>query len=552
MKNRRTHDRTAELIDRAEARARGRLRKSLRGLRSSLSASSSSLVRRHPYLAMAGAVVVGVAAVPLLRGLVRSPGRAVRLVSLALPFLRGLLPRGGSIAACLLGPLALIHLSAATAHPVRVDDKLLLRAEALAREAIEKEGVPGLSIAVGKDGKLLFAEGWGYADAKRGNPATADTSYEIGSLTRQFTAVGILQLAEKHKLTLDDDLAKWLPDFPLQGHKVTLRHLLANTSGVSGYETLVAKHASDLDRDLTREQLFTLFEDVPFDFTPGTGFSFNNSGYLLLSMVLSKASGEPYTDFVRAHILEPIDLEGTRFYSKAERPVGFAQECRELSDDRELEIPLSEHPGTSTQSLASTVKDLFRWQCAINDRQLIGENSTRELLVPVRLADGTSTGHGFATAVTETEFSQVLSHTGGVGGFRVRLAYYVEQQLTVVVLANCASAPVERIEKAVARAALDLLPAETVDLPIDAEEAARLAGSWQIATQRVLTFAKEGKLWFEYPGQAAFPLMYQGRRVFLASTDKDMRVTFQGDRGESAISFEILRNGIVSIGKRME
>lgn len=431
-------------------------------------------------------------------------------------------------------------------------EKLSARVDALAREAIDKEGVPGLSIAVGQDGEILLAKGYGYADAQRGVPATADTLYDIGSLTRQFIAVGILQLAEEKKLSLDDELKKWLPEFPTQGHKLTLRQLLSNTSGVPGYAALAAKHAAEMDRGLTREQLFALFKDVPFDFAPGTGFSFNNSGYLLLSMVIAKASGEEYGDYMRAHVLEPAELGSTRFCPPSARPVGFAQDCKALSDEKELLIPLTTNAVASTQGLCSTVKDLFRWQCALSDRKLIDEKSTREMLTPTDLGDGLSTGSGFAVAMNETEYSRVYSHTGGVGGFRVRLAYYSSPRLTVVVLGNCASAPVERLERAIADAALDLLPAEIVDLALTPKEIALYTGSWQVATSRIRTFEKDGKLWFERPTEPAFALMHQGQHVFVASTDKAMRITFKVEEGKPADSFEILRNGLMSTGKRME
>jgi len=426
------------------------------------------------------------------------------------------------------------------------------RVAALARAAVAEEGVPGLSIAVDRDGVLLLAEGFGYADPEHGVPASADTSYAIGSLTRQFTAVGILELAERKKLSLDDDLARWLPDFPTQGHKITLRQLLANTSGVPGHAALAARHAAELDRGPTREQLFAMFADLPYDFGPGTNFSTNNSGYLLLSMVLSKAAEEEYTDFVRTRILEPLELQSTRFCPLEGRPLGFAEECQELSAERELEIPIPASLGVSTQSLCSTVKDLVRWQRAIQDRVLLGEASTRAMLTPVDLGDGLSSDYGFATAVGETEFSPFTAHTGGVGGFRVRLAYYEEPRLTVVVLANCATAPVERLEKAITRAALDLLPAEVVDRRVDASEIVRYAGNWQIATQRVRTFEREGRLWFEEPGEPALALMYQGGHVFVAAKDEKVRITFRVSADGPAESFEILRDGSTSVGKRME
>ena len=431
------------------------------------------------------------------------------------------------------------------------DGALGARIGALAREAVEKEGVPGLSIAVGKDGELLFAGGWGYADAGKGVPASKDTIYPIGSLTRQFTAVAILKLAEQKKLSLDDPLAKWLPDFPTHGEAVTLRHLLANTSGLPGYEALAATHGAAIDRGLGRDELFDLFERVPFEFAPGAGFSFNNSGYVLLSMVVAKASGEEYTEYVRGHLLRPIDLDRTSFLPTAERPAGFSHSCKELSEERELEIPIGGAASTSTQSLGSTVLDLFRWQCALDDRTLIGEAWTTQMRTPSRLSSGASTDYGFATAVGESALGRVLSHTGGIGGFRVRLAHYVDPRLTVVVLANCDSAPVERLEGEIARAALGRLPAETADLPIEAAELARLTGSWQIATQAIRTFEREGSLWFEYAGQPAFRLLYQGHRTFVAANDPKWRITFQGPPDRPATSFELIRDGFASVGKRM-
>lgn len=432
-----------------------------------------------------------------------------------------------------------------------LDEKVRERIESLAREAIDKDGVPGLSIAVGRDGDLVFAQGWGYADAARGVPATADTVYDIGSLTRQFTAVSVLELAEKKKLALDDEITKWLPDFPMQGRKITLRQLVHDTSGIPGYAALAAKHKSEMNRELTREQFFELFKDVPFESAPGEGFSLDNCGYVLLPMVIAKASGQEYADYVRTHLLEPLELAHTTLCPTKDRPVGFAQDCKQPSDGNVLAMP-SLAGAAASPTLCSTAKDLVRWQRALSDRQLIGEQSTREMTTPKDLGDGLATGTGFTMVVDDRDHSVVYSQTGCTGGFRVRLAHYAAQHLTLVVLANCATAPVERLEKSIATAVLDIVPAEIVDLPVDANEVSLDAGNWQIATTRIRTFEKDGKLWYERAGDPPFALMYQGKRVFVASTDHAMRITFKSDDGKPAETFEILRNGLVSVGKRME
>jgi CubicO group peptidase (beta-lactamase class C family) len=165
----------------------------------------------------------------------------------------------------------------------------------------------------------------------------------------------------------------------------------------------------------------------------------------------------------------------------------------------------------------------------------------------VDLGDGLSSGHGFATAVEETDFSRVYAHTGGIGGFRVRIAYYVEKDLTVVVLANCESAPVARLETAIARAALDLLPADVVDLQASPAEIAACSGTWQIATQRVRTFERSGRLFFENADLPPFALLYQGQHVFVAATDHSVRITFRVVKEKPAESFEIVRPSLETV-----
>jgi CubicO group peptidase (beta-lactamase class C family) len=438
-----------------------------------------------------------------------------------------------------------------TARVPRVADTFAERVGQLALRAIEQDGVPGLSIAVDRDGELLLAQGWGYADPARGVLASADTSYPIGSLSRQFTAAGILLLAERGDLSLDDELTRWLPDFPTQGHTVRLRQLLEGTSGIPGYAALAARHGDALDQAATAEELFALLRDAPFDFPPGEGFSANQPGYLLLAMVASKASGEPYCDFVRERILEPLDLRSTRFCPDEGRPLGFAQACKELSGDWELEIPLAEGAGSSVLTLCSSVKDLVRWERAIQDEILLDPPSIRAMTSTARLSDGSPTGHGFATSVSATDFSSCVAHTGGIGGFRVRLAFYAEPRLTVVVLANCDSAQVERLEQEVARAALDLLPLEVVDRRLEPEEIALYTGTWQIATQRVRTFEQSGALWFEDSPDPPFRLLYQAGHVFVSTSDPVLRITFRVLGNRPAESFEMLRDGAVSIGTRM-
>lgn len=515
------------------------------------------------------------------------------------------------------------------------DEHFVERVDEIAREAVTKEGVPGLSILVSRDGEVLVAKGYGYADAKQGEPARADTSYSLGTLTRTFTATAILQLVDQEKLSLDDELGKLLPGFPTQGHTVRLRHLLTDSSGLPSPSKLVAERrtggakaepasagkgepkegggkppkqgdggsargesapgspaqdekardAAKTDRETTETEvedpkrraaetaaLYEVFRSVPFAFAPGSSRDEDNSGWLVLSMVLAEATGEDYLRVVRTRILEPLELQDTVFCPRGgQRTQGFADDCLTPSDEVELELPSSRTPLYATQSLCSTVADVDRWQQAIHSRALLSEESTRLLLASAAPAAMTERG-GREDAKAEPKSERApgvpaapasgdggpyrfRSRTGIVTGFQSHAAYYPDARVSIVLLANCANAPVERIEAAVARLVVGLMPPDIAvgDLPIDEEDIARYAGRYQVATTLVRVFERDGKLWFEFPTQPAFRLMYQGKHVFVHESEKDTRLVFEiEEEGRPAVSFKLLRGGTMSIGKRME
>jgi D-alanyl-D-alanine carboxypeptidase len=442
-------------------------------------------------------------------------------------------------------------------------DKLIARVEEIAKEAIEKEGVPGLSIAVAREDEILISKGWGYADAARHVPARDETPYAIGSLTRQFTAVGILQLVDAGKLALETPLSKLLPAFPVGEHKVTLEHLLANTSGIPGWSKILAKHPEVATKSMSEGDFFKLFADVPFDFEPGADFALDSANYVLLSMIVAKTSGVDYAAYVRKNIIEPVGLTRTDFCPDGQRPLGFADDCKELAPGKELEIPMPAAPAYATQSLCSNVLDLVKWQRALVQRAVFSEHASRLIMTPTKLSDGNSTNYGYALAMSRLGDFKSYSHTGGVGGFRVRLAYYSLPHVTIAVLANCASAPVERIERDIARFVLALPAPGVVDLPVPAAELAYCAGMYQIATTQIRIVEKDGHLQYVRAGENPVALKYQGSLVFTLATDADTRVTFvapdpdehdpaKKDAVKKCASFAILRGGFVSTARRME
>jgi hypothetical protein len=201
--------------------------------------------------------------------------------------------------------------------------------------------------------------------------------------------------------------------------------------------------------------------------------------------------------------------------------------------------------------LCSNVKDLVKWNRALVGRTVFSEKASRLFMTPTDLPEGNSTNYGYAIGMARLDKFKAYSHSGGIGGFRVRMAYYSGPEVTIVVLSNCASAPVDQIERELAILMLELEPHPVLDVPIQKAEILRFAGVYQIATTRIEIRENEGRLWYVLPIREPVRLLYQGGGVFLLDNDQDVKLVFKAE-GERADSFERHQGGVISIAKRFE
>ncbi len=452
--------------------------------------------------------------------------------------------------------------------PVFDRAKLAERIDELAQHAVLKEGVPGLTIAVAEGDDVFFAKGYGYADAEHGRPSKDTMRYPIGTLTRQFTAVAILQLVDAEKIDLEKGLETYLPEFPLGGHKVTLHQMLSNTSGIPGFEKVSQKRpmeASAQDKGRAEKEkseakggdgdaeaaFFAQFKGVPFDFEPGTDFSLESANYALLSMIVARVSKLPYTQYVQEKILEPVGMNDTQFCPIADFVVGLARDCKSEWTATDFELPTAEAGKVRTQSLCTTASDLVKWQQALLARAVFSEKGSRRFMAPTMLADGNSTNFGYAIQMSKFHDFKNYAYTGQGGGFRARLSYWSLPRITIVVLSNCDSAPVERIEKDIARFVLSvpLPPAE--EMSLSSEDAARCAGLYQIATTQYRIEKRDGQLWFVPPVDAPTRLCHRGQLVFALESNRDVTLAFHVVDGR-ADGFTLYRGGFENKARRMD
>lgn len=432
-----------------------------------------------------------------------------------------------------------------------VSDPLGDLVAAIGKRAIDEDGVPGLTIAVARDGVVVLCRGFGYADPARGVAAKADTRWPIGSFAHPLTAVAVMQLVEAGKLSLGDDVAKLLPEFPAKQREVKLEHLLANTSGVPGWRKLHAKHPEVATRAMDSKELLALYADVPFDFEPGTAYSLDTTGYALLGMILSRSSGETLAQHLKRTVVAPIGMTNTDVCPAEARPIGYADDCKQILDDHDLAVPLAASPYAGDQALCSTAGDVALWMHSVYDENAFGETATKAMTKPALVAGGEPTGGSFAMTLGKLGESAWYAHAGGVGGFRMRAAYYARVRTAVVVLANCASAQVDEFENEIACHVLGLPSPVQRDLPLRAEDAAACVGAYQIATTRVMISSTDGKLYFEWPTGTPIELRHRGAMTFVFATEPETKLVFRADGGKAS-SFELTRSGLVSSGRRME
>ncbi len=411
---------------------------------------------------------------------------------------------------------------------------LAARVDTIARGAMAAERIPGLSIAVVRGADTIVARGWGYADLENRVPATAQTVYRIGSITKQFTALAIMQLAEQGRLSLNDTLQRFVPSFPTPGRHVTIRHLLTHTSGIPSYTSIGHAWQDKMRLDLPHDSLLALVRDRAPDFPPGERFLYDNTGYYLLGMVIEAASGQSWAHYLATHVFAPLGLSATTFCDTrpliANRAQGYQSDSSGIINADFISMGQPFGAG----SLCSTVMDLLAWQRALAGDRLLRPGGYATMSTPGRLTNGTATGYGYGLGAGELNGHRSIGHAGGINGFSSMLSVFPDDSLVVVVLANSEEANTSRIAQRIARAAFGIAEPVVRSLPLTAAERARYAGTYRLNDALDLrVFSLGDSLMAQATGQGAWRLLAQGNDAFLASFDPDVGITFEMAAGRA-------------------
>jgi CubicO group peptidase (beta-lactamase class C family) len=290
---------------------------------------------------------------------------------------------------------------------------------------------PGASVLVLKDGEPRIRASYGLGDLEANVPVTPATNFRLASVSKQFTAAGILLLMEEEKLRLDDRLAQWLQSLPPATSEVTLRHLLTHTSGLIDYEDVMP---STQTTQLNDQDVLRLLESQDRTyFAPGTAYRYSNSGYVLLGPVIEKASGQAFPEFLQRRIFEPLEMRNTVAHVESRtvvphRAYGYSFENNRWT--RTDQSPTSATLGDG--GIYSSIDDLARWDAALYDNRLLRPESLAAAFTPATPTEDPNVAYGFGWRIT----SETLWHSGESIGFRNVLVRYPQRRLTVVVLTN--------------------------------------------------------------------------------------------------------------------
>lgn len=421
------------------------------------------------------------------------------------------------VAAVLIGT-SLLPISA-NAAPENLSEEI----EVLLDKSYPDDG-PGVSVVVTQNGKVIYSGGQGLADLETNTPIKADTIFRIGSITKQFTAATLLQLAQEGKLALDDPLSKFIPDYPAAAAKVTVRHLLNHTSGIQSYTDIAEIMLEDSTaKPRSTQELIAVFKDKQMQFEPGQRFAYNNSGYVLVTAIIEAVTGESWDQVVVDRISGPLNLSSIASFSD-EQDVPQMAKGYTVADGGEY--ALSQKVDASIPSgagaLRGSVLDLASWAIALHGGKILNQASYDMMTAPTIIGEGSSVPYGFGIIISDIRGRKAIGHGGGVFGFSTDSTFLPNDKLFVAVFANSDSPETDPgfLMNRIAALALDDAYPEFTKTKVDPAQLSALFGEYQIAAGDTrLFYMRDGRLYTLRSGRAETEVFAAGQNRFFYGPD---------------------------------
>lgn len=406
-----------------------------------------------------------------------------------------------------------------------------------------KTSDPGCEILVTKKGEIVYKKAFGNANIELNVPIRPDMVFNLASVTKQFTAVAILQLIEQGKISLTDSLQKFIPDFPFKGYTITIENLLTHTSGIRDYMQLDYANLYMERWDFKPKQLIDSFKNYALEFEPGTKFSYSNSGYYLLGYIIQKVSGLSYQIYIQNNLLKPLGLDHTYFDSSGiiipNRVNGYRKDDG-VFKNADYWSPTIEY---AAGGLISNVDDLFKWHKGLYSYQILKKETLQKAFAPYQLKNGVSTGYGYGWFLKISNGINSVEHEGGMPGFRSNVIYFPSDDIFIATLYNSGTAPIDDLSNTISSIAIGK-PLQA-DIKVDAKLLDEYAGVYTLTIDpsRTITMLKENnRLIAQVSETERMPILFQSETKFQFKNLIGANCEFIKENGK-VTKFNVNQNG---------
>jgi CubicO group peptidase (beta-lactamase class C family) len=407
-----------------------------------------------------------------------------------------------------------------------------------------KQEEPGGEVLIARKGKIIYQKAFGSANLELNVRIQPGMTFEAGSITKQFTAVAILQLVEQGKLSLQDSLQKYVSDYPSKGHTITIENLLTHTSGIKDYMQLDYPEPYMERRDFRPKQLIDSFKTFALDFAPGSAFRYSNSGYFLLGYIIEKVSGKGYYRYIEDNLLKPLALTHTYFDTSniiiPGKVNGYAREGAGFRKADFWSMTIAYAAG----GLITNVEDLYKWHQGLYSYKIVKKETLEKAFMPYKLKDGITTTYGYGWFIKDMGDIHSIEHGGAISGFQANEAYYPGQDLFIAMLYNCDNTPTN--ELTIAISGMVLGKSLQVSVKVDEHILNDYVGTYALAqdtNQQIVIAREKNYLVAKIRGQDDFPLIFKSTTKFEFKNIIGVPCEFVKEN-EKVIKFTVNQNGL--------
>ncbi|MEM5565130.1 serine hydrolase [Polaribacter litorisediminis] len=413
---------------------------------------------------------------------------------------------------------------------------------------------PGISVLVAKDRKAIYSKAFGKSNLELNTPLETNSVFQIGSITKQFTAISILMLEEQGKLSVEDKIGKYIPEYAEIGKDITIHHLLNHTSGIKN-RTPVGDKGFISKTNMSPTELIAYFKDEPLEFKPGERFKYSNAGYILLGRIIEIVSGQPYSDFIEQNIFDKIGMKNSSCGDMKQvipnLTKGYIIEQNDFVKSDYINLSLAYSAG----AILSTTEDLLKWQNALLSNTLLKASSIKQAMTPTLLNSGKRVPYGYGFRFSKLGNSPVIAHTGSTKGFTSIALFLPKEKLYITALTNCNCKNVNNVAKQVAELFVNLPDnkitevennqPERKSIDVPSEILSDYTGTYEVKPNVNLTIGLDNtnQLYLLAPGQTKKVELFAETQNHFFVKIVDAEITFNTNEKGKVISLTMNQSG---------